>query len=235
MKITNHIKAISVLALITGLAANLALAGNPNPKIIPIGSSAHGQPYGVWSGAWWQWAYSFPADANPVVDPTGELAALGQSGSVWFLAGTFGATATRTVTVTTGKTLFFPIMNQMWINLPDFGDAPWSPEQNLYARAVIAEMVDQGINLACEIDGVAVKDIKSYRCVTPFGAEYMITMPENNLWGLPAGTYGPSVDDGYWLMLTPLTPGKHTIHFTAANPSGWKLDVTYHLTVKPGK
>ncbi len=235
MKFTSHIKTIGVAALITGLAATLALAGNPNPKILPIGSSAHGQPYGVWSGVWWQWAYSFPADSNPVSDPTGEFAALGQSGSVWFLAGTFGTTVTRTVTVPAGQTLFFPIMNQIWINMPEFGDAPWSPEQNLYARALVADMIDQGINLACEIDGVAVNDITSYRCTTPFGAEYMVTLPENNVWGIPAGTYGPSVDDGYWLMLTPLTPGKHTIHFTAANSSGWNLEVTYHLTVKPGK
>ncbi len=235
MKTTNHIKAFGAITLIMALAVNLALAGNPNPKILPINSSAHGQPYGVWSGEWWQWALSYPVDTNPVLDPTGELAASGQSGAVWFLAGSFGDDVTRTVTIPSGKTLFFPIMNQIWINTPQFGDDPWSPEQEVYARGVIAELIDQAMNLTCQIDGVEVKKITTYRCTTPAGGEYMVTMPENNVWGIAAGTYGPAVDDGYWLMVTPLPPGKHTVHFTAANASGWSLEVTYNLTVKAGR
>lgn len=63
----------------------------------------------------------------------------------------------------------------------------------------------------------------------------MITLGENNLWGLDPGKYGPSVDDGIYLMLAPLRPGKHTIRFTAASVGfdgqPWALDVTYHLKV----
>ena len=47
----------------------------------------------------------------------------------------------------------------------------------------------------------------------------------------PAGTYGPNGSDGFWLMLTPLPPGTHYIHF--ASGDGF-LDVTYYLTVAPG-
>ena len=225
MKLSNNIKFISVFALMLGLATSLALAAaNPNPRILPINSSAHGAPYGVWSGAWWQWAYSFPADVNPVGDTTGEFASLGQSGPVWFLAGTFGSTVTRTVTIPAGKTLFFPILNTIWINIPELGDNPWSDAQRAYARTVIAPFIDAGANLTCQIDGVEVKDIAAYRCMTPDGAEYMINFPENNVWGLPAGVYGPSIDDGIYLMVTPLPPGEHTIHFTAAaGLTNWKV------------
>jgi len=60
----------------------------------------------------------------------------------------------------------------------------------------------------------------------------MMTFPENNIWGIPAGTYGPTVDDGVYLMLAPLSAGAHTIHFTVAAPDGtFSLDVTYNLTV----
>ena len=55
---------------------------------------------------------------NPLLDQTGQNAALGQSGEVWFLAGTTGGSAERTVTVPPGKALFFPIVNNLWINIP---------------------------------------------------------------------------------------------------------------------
>jgi hypothetical protein len=233
---SSAVKAIGAMALVLAMAANLAPAGNPNPKVLPIGSSPYGMPYGEWSGQWWQWAYSFPMAESPVNDPSGELAALGQSGPVWFLAGTFGdANAERTVTIPAGKALFFPIINTVWVNLPAYGDNPWSEEQEAYARTVIAPFINDAFNLSCEIDGVKVADLGGYRCPTPDGAEYMVTFPTaDNAFGIPAGTYGPSVDDGIYLMLAPLPAGKHTIHFTAqsfwfGNP--WALEVTYHLTV----
>jgi hypothetical protein len=206
-------------------------------RIFPPHSKPYGQSYSEWSGAWWRWAYSFPAgaDTNPVQDPTGELAGLGQSGRVWFLAGSFGQTVTRTSTVPTGKALFFPIINSLWINIPELGDNPWSDEQRDFARSIIAPFIDNAFNLSCQIDGVEVKRLERYRTATPDGAEYMVTMPEGNLIGIPAGVYGPSVDDGIYLMLAPLPPGPHTIHFTAASEGSalgsFALDVTYHLNV----
>lgn len=220
------------------LAANLALAGNPNPRVLPINAQAHGMPYGEWSGAWWQWAYSFPMSSSPPNDPSGALATLGQSGSVWFLAGTFGnANAERTVTIPAGKTLFFPIINTVWVNLPSLGDNPWSDEQRAYARTAIAPFIDGAYDLSCVIDGVPLEDLAAYRCQTPDGAEYMVTMPADNpfaSYGLPAGTWGPCVDDGIYLMLAPLPAGEHTITFAAKSlwsGAPWALEVTYHLTV----
>ena len=175
---------------------------------------------------------------NPVSDPTGALGTLGQSGPVWFLAGTFGTVAERNLTVPAGKALFFPIINTIWVNLPELGDNPWSEEQRAYARTVIAPFIDDAYNLSCQIDGVAVKNLVAYRCPTPDGAEYMVTLPPDNpfaSYGLPAGTYGPCVDDGISLMLAPLKPGKHTIHFSADSlwfGAPFALDVTYHLTVQ---
>ena len=81
----------------------------------------------------------------------------------------------------------------------------------------------------CEIDGRPVKNLVRYR---EESAVFTTTLPDDNLIGLPAGDYEPCVDTGYYLMLAPLSPGRHTIHFTAANADGsFSLDVTYHLTV----
>ena len=40
-------------------------------------------------------------------------------------------------------------------------------------------------------------------------------------------------DDGIYLLVEPLPPGDHTLHFTAAHPSGFELDVTYRLHIGP--
>ena len=205
---------------------------NSNRGIAPINSKPYGKAYGEWSGAWWRWAYSIPADVNPLTDPTGRNGDIGQSGPVWFLAGNFGGESDRAVVVPAGKALFFPIANQAWVNTPAYGDNPWSPAQEAYARNLIKGSIDAFVSISCEIDGRPVANLWNYRCQTPPGKDYMINFPENNVWGVVAGIYGPSVDDGYWLMLDPLRAGGHTIHFAATNAdNSFSLDVSYQVNV----
>ena len=245
MKSSNAVKSTGALALMLALATNLALAGslNPNPRVLPPGSTPNDLSYGAWSDAWWTWALSIPADTNPILDPTGANGALGQSGPVWFLAGVgfgIGPTVERSLTVPPGKMLFFPLVNYVWVNTPQYGDPPWSPEQEAFARGFIGAGIDSAQDLTCQVDGKEITDLMAYRCKTPIGGAEMVTMPDGNLFGIAAGTYGPMVTDGYYLMLTPLTPGEHTIHFTGGLagsgppyniPPSATMDVTYHLTV----
>src|SRR5262245_1253253 len=84
--------------------------GNPNPGVAPPQSKAHGASYGEWSARWCQWALSFPLDQSPPAQDGAVDVSQGQSGSVWFLAGTFGGNATRSCTIPTGKALLFPIV-----------------------------------------------------------------------------------------------------------------------------
>jgi hypothetical protein len=42
--------------------------------------------YEQWTAKWWQWAFSIPANMNPIGDKTGVDCAINQSGQVWFLA-----------------------------------------------------------------------------------------------------------------------------------------------------
>ena len=54
-----------------------------------------------------------------------------------------------------------------------------------------------------------------------------------NLFGLPAGAYAPAVQEGFYLLLAPLSPGVHTIGFGGSGFSGapFDVDVTHRLTV----
>ena len=189
---------------------------------------------------WWQWVLGIPADVNPLLDQTGANAAIGQSGPVWFLAGTTGGIVERTITVPAGKSLFFPLVNNVWISTP--GDPPWrrpytdpttgeayrSFEQ--YVRMVLLKPATDSATVSCEVDGQPVVGV---RCQSP---TFQVKLPNNNLFGVDRGVYGPSADDGIYVLLPPLPPGNHTIHFTAAQSDGsWALDLTCHLTVKPAK
>ena len=106
---------IAVMVVVVGLMVLTTIAfaqgGNPNPRVLPVHSSPFGSTYGEWSARWWQWVLSVPAATNPLNDTTGAQCAQGQTGKVWFLAGTFVGPVTRTCTVPQGKALFFPILN----------------------------------------------------------------------------------------------------------------------------
>ena len=203
---------------------------------------------GEWQAEWLQWAVSLPADASPFLDNTGQNAGIGQHGPVWFLAGNFGGSVNRTNAVPAGKWLFFPILNQFWIGFR--GDPPWHQRftdpatgtnyrsyETYVRQAVLKPMMDAATDLLCEIDGKAVRHLEKYRSQSP---TFEVWLPKDNVFGVDndlysygGNVYQPCADDGIYLMLAPLAPGQHTIHFTAQTGT-FALDVTYYLTVTPG-
>ncbi|HWN93715.1 MAG TPA: hypothetical protein VNT99_01670 [Methylomirabilota bacterium] len=195
-----------------------------------------GKTYGQWAAAWWQWALSIPEAQNPLLDTTGQSAGIGQSGPVWFLAGTFGNSVERTVTVPAGKSIFMPVHN--WIfgagvfdcdpTAPGVCDLPTLREKAA-AAATGAEIVEAWI------DGDKVRNIRSYRGISP--EPFGVTFPEGAVFGIPAGTHSPHVADGYWLMLTPPDKGRHTIRVHVVNSAaGIDMNLIVHLNVvKPAE
>lgn len=121
-----------VCALALGFVPHGPADGNPNPGIIPPHATPHGQTYGEWTAAWWQWALSIPADRNPLLT-SGEFCGEGQSGPVWFYAGNFGWDEEKFCTVPKGKALFMPVYN--WI----FGAAVWDCEPSVPGVPCVVE------------------------------------------------------------------------------------------------
>lgn len=222
-----------VLVLVNNPTPAQADGGNPNPGIIPPHAKPNDKAYGEWAAAWWQWALSIPADRNPLLDPTGQFCDEGQSGPVWFYAGTFGSNAERHCTVPTGKMIFMPVYN--WI----FGAAvfdceptkPGVPCDVPTLRAKAAAAVNAAEIVEVTIDGKLVQDIHAYRQVCP--EPFEITLPEGAVFGLPAGTFFPHVTDGFWLMLTPLSKGEHTLRaYVYAPAKNLEFTIITHLTVE---
>jgi hypothetical protein len=83
------------------------------------------------------------------------------------------------------------------------------------------------------LEGNEFKDLEKYRI---HSRVFDVNFAENPIGGKP----GPdrAVSDGYWVILEPLSPGKHDIHFKASltNPTTGTLfyndDLKYTINVK---
>jgi hypothetical protein len=169
---------LAVLLLVG--AGSDVLAATARPRVLQPRSRPFGMTYEQWAARWWQWALSIPVDQNPVLDPTGELCGVGQSGRVWFLAGTFGGgPATRVCTVPAGKALFFPIVNAVFV-----ATEPGETEE--IAHEVLRGHIDQvDVNtLTVELNGVPIPNLGGYRAHTP---TFPVVFPDDNLFGVEGG------------------------------------------------
>jgi hypothetical protein len=235
-------KRIIFVAMVLGLAmlaVPSVMAQSAGPQVIAPNAVTFGRTYSEWSAAWQQWALSVPVVHHPLFD-NGDCS-VGQSGPVWFLGGKFCAINTpgcgtnnvvRTCSVPRGKALYIPILNAEWsvleMNDPKFQIAD--------LRSNAALNMDGAANLSFRVDGVKTPNLKKDFRVQ--STAFVFTLPDDNLFNAvgegpyTGGSYFPGVDDGVYVMLAPLPPGPHTIHFHGSFPV-WQftLDITYYLTV----
>lgn len=187
--------------------------------LLPPEQPVAGMTQAEWSRAWWQWAGSFEHHDSPIADPTGERCAGKQSGDVWFLAGTYGTRRTvRTCRIPRGKYLFFPLIN--YVVMPT-GEGSTTCPESMETAARITEDVS---TLVLEADGTLHRDLARHRQAT----RQCFDMGE---LAEPRRRIFPSAANGYYVMLRPLTPGRHTLNFGGALP-GMLQAVTYTLIVE---
>jgi hypothetical protein len=206
------------LASVTMLVvAVVPAAAAANPGVVPSTGAYAGSTHGQWSEAWWRWAMSIAAAQSPLADTTGAQCGVSQSGPVWFLAGTPGGQATRRCTIPAGKAILFPIINAEWsvAEANASGGGCFVPgvisgtsEQAL--RACAAAQIDHVTAVEASVDGTSLRDLQQYRVVSGL---FSFNAVDGNVFGVPTGTTS-SVSDGYWVLLAPLSPGLHTIHFS---------------------
>jgi hypothetical protein len=234
---------------ITTLDITYNITVSAKPRVLSPKMKHYGRSYGEWSAAWWRWAYRMPVTGHPLFDSTGEAAGKGQGPDVWFLGGTFVwgeaepghsiGVASRTINIPYGKALFFPIINNV------DGVNPDAPQTAKELWAEIKGIQDPATNMTCTIDGWRIPGLVNgmtspYRVKSPVFELW--TPPEDNLyqfWGFDfAGRQYPTVADGVYLMLYPLSRGNHVIRFTGnimgdTGTPRFSLDITYNVMVGP--
>lgn len=189
-----------------------------------------GMSYGDWSAAWWQYLLLFPYSSSPYTDATD--CNDGQGGPVFFLVGGPGNPTVRSCTIPAGKALFVPIIN---VECSSVEPPPFEGLNAQEARGCAASW-NGGTDikkLKFTIDGKKVKNLGDFRIQSPYF--YFNGMPSSDNFLGAAKTEGYSMSDGYWVMVKPLSPGTHVIHFegtwTSGPGDGYAQNVTYNLTV----
>ncbi len=149
-----------------------------------------------------------------------------------FLGSTFGDASNidRDITVSTGTRIFIPIFNVEASQIEGYGNTEDELQDSADSWLPQVEIV------SVTIDGEEVENPEQY--VAPTGGFTYDTLPEDNvleaLFGCDTtGQEGTlSAANGYYLLLPPLPPGEHEIHFVTGG--AFPQDVTYTITVEPG-
>ena len=196
------------------------------------------------SAEWWQWVQSIPADTNPLNPEVDADCDQNQRGPVWFLAGNQGGAEERECTVPKGKSIFFPLLNVMYFNDP--GEDTSVEDKRFVVDALFSETEPALFNsraceLSCTLDGEPT--VYKYPIVRSQSPPFRIKFIEDSYFGsyLAGWVDKEIVSDGFWVMLPPLSKGKHVLHFTGlicdidtgdAVLLPELVDVTYILYVK---
>jgi hypothetical protein len=252
----------AVLAATLGSAVPLLAADETTPAGVlspTVPAKIEGRTYADWSEEWWQWNFSLATTHHPLFD-TADVSA-GQRGKVWFLGGDPTGTRSpdvRNAVIPKGKILFFPIVN-VWADNTDCnqsGQRISDGNTTAALRSFVKSVSDTAHNLSCAIDGIAVDGLSDavntpFRVQTPSPNGFSYSLPSQNnflnflgasCWsntnGAPirvdAKTYHP-VGDGIYIMVAPLAPGAHTIHFHGEQVffgNNFVQDITYNLMVQ---
>ena len=219
----------TLLSVVPALALTVNLLPAQAGVLAP-GSIYDGKTLGEWSAEWVKYVYSIPEFQGPLYDTTGEKASINQSGSVFFLVGSFtGESVTREITVNENQLLFLPLINIWNNNFPLAENNP--PQTGEELANAIKPVIDAIDSLFFNLDGVALSmdELFQHR-ETP--APFNVTLPENNFYGEPAGSSSVVASDGYWLMVEPLSIGTHTISFGGTiSALDFQQNNTYEISV----
>jgi hypothetical protein len=136
--------------------------------------------------------------------------------------------------VPSNKPIFFPIMNTAADNAGVPEPQP-TDEQNQDSATAILDAV-QTENLFVTLDGEELTELERFKTdIVEFS--YDLADEPNFYTCIGAtgvtGTISPAYAGGYYVMLAPLSAGKHTIRFGLDQPDDlWAIDITYELTVE---
>ena len=196
-KRTRPAAAIALTLLLGPATAGIAPpAPSALDAVMPPDAKVDGVSMGEWTSRWWRWVSA--ATIAPYLDPDGRICDLGQDGPVWFLAGTDGNfNPQRECVVPEGKYLLVPIINMVY-QAVDAADTRSCAD--LQAEAAVNN--DHLVSAVVLLDEKPVPEVAHYR-VRSDGC-FVIGHDEN-------GADLHAAADGYWLMLKPLSPGRHTL------------------------
>jgi hypothetical protein len=204
--------AVSMLAALAGCGSSgdrtTDSAASPGASSAPVSSPAASLP-----ARWWIWSEAADPAHNPIDDRTGAHCVAGQPEDVWFLAGTHGGSATRTCAVPHGRSIYFPVLNQICSVRPGGDSAATLKDCGGFA----------GSTAEATLDGKALTVVEATS-----GGVFRITGGPGSTT-LDTGVFDATAA-GLWVGPLVVPDGKHTLRF-GGRAGSFSLNVTYRLTV----
>jgi len=227
-----------VMSLTAGCGSSDNAKGSSNSLVLDPTQSHYGHTADEWGTLWFKYIFELAqTDAKnciiPYSDPNGANCTYGQSGDVFFFAGTQGGAVVRDqCVVPAGKAILVPIVNAEGDNV---GVAPQS---DMALMTYVKSQLDGVTDMSFNIDGTALSNLSSYLTQA---TKFTYTEPmEPNFYTCNAvtgitGPVSPAYAAGYYVLLKPPTVGAHTLHFAANSPKSmpaFMVDVTYKFKVQ---
>jgi hypothetical protein len=223
MKITRIFTVTLLIAsmLLLTLSTSGAQA-KEHPGVLPPTAKVQGLTLGEWGADLWRATFAIPASQHPGLGFPWSNCYLKQIGNVGLGVAYFYSGSSE-CEMPTGMMLYVPVVGSECSNIeePTIGGS----EEEL--RACALNLAHD--NLEASIDGIPIRNIENYTVLSPL---YQFSVPEDNILGAPAGTYN-SVAYTTGFLLTPLSPGEHTVHVHGEIPNGggFVYDWIYQITV----
>lgn len=207
-----------------------------NSNLYNRNSCPRGKPWHRWIELWWKWCYREPSENSPVLDKTGKSCNKNQiHDTAWFLAGTFGGSVKRKCTIPFGRSIFFPVVNDL-ISFAEYPQLKTERQLHEYAKRDL----DTTSSLSVKIDGVSVQRLWDFRIHSEL-FEIEIPQSRNN----EKTTRTHAVSDGYWIFIKTLPRGRHVLSFigekqafdqiksdmSEVSKTMFTVGVVYHLLV----
>jgi hypothetical protein len=196
--------ALNVLALIP---ESFSVLGSN--YVYDLDEQIYGKNYSEWSGQWWILLSNFTIQNVPADDNTGERCNDDQNDpNMFFLFGTFGneELITRECTIPSSKAILIPVLVTQCSELERA-----SLDTIEKKRDCVYKGSKEGNDaLTFSLDGIPLTNLTNYYVEIPIN----VTLKELNAWGVEPGS-AMAYTGGYYVILKPLSLGKHTIDFYA--------------------
>ncbi|MEZ5327946.1 MAG: hypothetical protein R3F19_23110 [Verrucomicrobiales bacterium] len=212
--------------------------GNPNPGIVSPHATFKGKTAGEWTAAWWQWVRGTPGSVQ-MTDTTGDFAYVNNNGAdgVFFLAKSWTEVPeVRTIEIPAGTPLYVPFMGWGPSAAPGEFLAQYGSVESLFEELISPDIL--GVHdLSLEVNGVPAAALEDgnlhYLNFVEDGDDLIVP-----IWFEDAQELREIAGYEFSAILKPLPPGKHTVRLKGTwsdDSSSFASDVTYHITVLPGK
>ena len=213
-------------------------AANEIHGVVPPGDPRlNGRTYKQWAAAWWKRGLELPmTNSSGAIHPWKTLPS---STSLNLKPRTSGSWCApfgkirRNCLIPSRKSLFFQLFG---VESSSVEPAPFHGAMADDQAAIARYWADHVVDAFCEIDGIPLSNLAAYRVQSP---QISITTPTPWIQG-ETGGQGTSSGDGYFIFLSPLAPGEHTLHYggtvrltKAQDPIDLSegIDMTYNITV----